>query len=120
VLSSACLAARALAPQPRLIVADEPLSGADVSIRGQILNLLLDIKQAHGIAYPLITHDISVARAFSNRVTVMMRGAIVETGPSELVLAKPEHAYTRRLLAASAGFRIRGSAEPAVPRTTKT
>src|SRR5690349_10667917 len=56
--------ARALAPQPRLIVADEPLSGADVSIRGQILNLLLDIKQQRAIAYLLITHDISVARAF--------------------------------------------------------
>ncbi len=92
--------ARALAPQPRLIVADEPLSGADVSIRGQILNLLLDIKQQRAIAYLLITHDISVARAFADRVAVMMRGRIVETGPAERVLRQPEHAYTRRLLAA--------------------
>ena len=92
--------ARALAPQPSLVVADEPLSGADVSIRGQILNLLLDIKQRRAIAYLLITHDISVARAFADRVAVMMMGRIVETGPAERVLSQPEHAYTRRLLAA--------------------
>src|SRR5262252_6967960 len=92
--------ARALAPQPRLIVADEPLSGADVSIRGQILNLLLDIKRDRGIAYLLITHDISVARAFADRVAVMMRGQIVETGPAERVLTQPQHEYTRRLLGA--------------------
>jgi len=103
--------ARALAPQPRLIVADEPLSGADVSIRGQILNLLLEIKRAHRIAYLFITHDISVARAFSDRVAVMMQGEIVEAGPTERVLEEPEHAYTRRLLAASAGFRLGGSKE---------
>jgi ABC-type glutathione transport system ATPase component len=92
--------ARALAPRPRLIIADEPLSGADVSIRGQILNLLLDIKQVSGIAYLLVTHDISVARAFCDRVAVMMQGEIVETGSTELVLTNPTHEYTRRLLAA--------------------
>jgi peptide/nickel transport system ATP-binding protein len=90
----------ALAPRPRLIVADEPLSGADVSIRGQILNLLLDIKQERAIAYLLITHDISVARAFADRVAVMMGGQIVETGPAERVLRLPQHDYTRRLLGA--------------------
>jgi len=92
--------ARALAPRPRLIVADEPLSGADVSIRGQILNLLLDIKQQHAIAYLMITHDISVVGAFADRDAVMMMGKIVETGPAERVLRRPEHAYTRRLLGA--------------------
>jgi ABC-type oligopeptide transport system ATPase subunit len=92
--------ARALAPRPSLIVADEPLSGADVSIRGQILNLLLDIRQQRAVAYLLITHDISVARAFADRVAVMMLGQIVETGPAERVLRQPEHAYTRGLLAA--------------------
>ena len=92
--------ARALAPQPRLIIADEPLSGADVSIRGQILNLLLDIKHERGVAYLLITHDISVARAFSDRVAIMRGGQIVETGPAHQVLTQPEHEYTRRLLAA--------------------
>jgi ABC-type glutathione transport system ATPase component len=92
--------ARALAPRPRLIVADEPLSGADVSIRGQILNVFADIKQASGIAYLMITHDIAMARAFCDRVAVMMGGEIVESGPADAVLSKPEHPYTRRLLAA--------------------
>ncbi len=92
--------ARALAVEPALIVADEPLSGADVSIRGQVLNLLLDIQQARGIAYVMITHDISIARAFANRVAVMLRGEIVESGPVDEVLVEPRHEYTRRLLAA--------------------
>jgi ABC-type glutathione transport system ATPase component len=102
--------ARALAPQPRLIIADEPLSGADVSIRGQILNLLLDIKQARGVAYLLITHDISVARAFSDRVAIMKGGQIVELGPAHNVLTKPEHEYTQRLLAAVPALPLRTSA----------
>jgi peptide/nickel transport system ATP-binding protein len=92
--------ARALAVEPALIVADEPLSGADVSIRGQVLNLLLDIKDARGIAYVMITHDISIARAFADRVAVMLRGEIVESGPVADVLTSPRHDYTRRLLAA--------------------
>jgi ABC-type glutathione transport system ATPase component len=92
--------ARALAVEPALIVADEPLSGADVSIRGQVLNLLLDIKEARGIAYLMITHDISIARAFADRVAVMLRGEIVESGPVAEVLTSPRHEYTRRLLAA--------------------
>jgi ABC-type glutathione transport system ATPase component len=92
--------ARALAPQPRLLIADEPLSGADVSIRGQILNLLLDIKSSRGIAMLLIVHDIALARAFADRVAVMFKGAIVEAGPAAEVLGRPQHPYTRRLLAA--------------------
>ena len=66
--------------EPRLIVADEPLSGADVSIRGQILNLLSDIQKERGLAYLMITHDISIARAFADRVAVMSEGRIVEQG----------------------------------------
>ena len=92
--------ARALAAEPALIVADEPLSGADVSIRGQVLNLLLDIQEARRIAYLMITHDISIARAFADRVAVMLRGEIVESGPVDQVLVDPRHEYTRRLLAA--------------------
>jgi ABC-type dipeptide/oligopeptide/nickel transport system ATPase subunit len=83
--------ARALAPQPRLLIADEPLSGADVSIRGQILNLLLDIKSSRGVATLLIVHDIALARAFADRVAVMFKGAIVEAGPTEQVLGRPQH-----------------------------
>jgi len=92
--------ARSLAMQPRLIIADEPLSGADVSIRGQVLNLLLDIQQSRGVAYLMITHDISIARAFAHHVAVMMRGELVEIGPAAEVLRTPSHDYTRRLIAA--------------------
>jgi ABC-type glutathione transport system ATPase component len=92
--------ARSLAMEPRLIIADEPLSGADVSIRGQVLNLLLDIQRSRNVAYLMITHDISVARAFADRVAVMMQGELVEVGPSQQVLRQPSHAYTKRLVAA--------------------
>ncbi len=92
--------ARALAMNPRLIVADEPLSGADVSIRGQVLNLLLDIKEERGVAYLMITHDISIARHFADRVAVMQHGVIVETGPAADVLTSPSHPYTKQLVAA--------------------
>jgi ABC-type glutathione transport system ATPase component len=92
--------ARSLAMQPKLIVADEPLSGADVSIRGQVLNLLLDIQKSRSVAYLMITHDISIARAFADRVAVMMQGELVEVGPAAAVLRTPAHEYTRRLIAA--------------------
>jgi ABC-type dipeptide/oligopeptide/nickel transport system ATPase subunit len=92
--------ARALAMNPQLIIADEPLSGADVSIRGQILNLLLDIKEERGVAYLMITHDISIARHFADRVAVMQHGVIVETGPAGQVLTAPSHPYTQQLVAA--------------------
>jgi ABC-type glutathione transport system ATPase component len=92
--------ARALAMEPKLIIADEPLSGSDVSIRGHILNLLLDLQRASGVAYLMITHDISMARAFAHRIAVMMKGEIVETGPAAEVLDRPQHPYTRRLVAA--------------------
>lgn len=92
--------ARALAMDPILIIADEPLSGADVSTRGQILNLLADLQQERGVAYLMVTHDISVARAFAHRVAVMMGGEIVEIGPAQQVLAAPTHAYTKALISA--------------------
>jgi ABC-type glutathione transport system ATPase component len=92
--------ARALAMEPRLIIADEPLSGADVSIRGQILNLLADLRDEHRVAYLLITHDISIARAFADRVAVMRSGEIVEEGLPREVLTRPSHPYTQRLIAA--------------------
>jgi ABC-type glutathione transport system ATPase component len=92
--------ARALAMDPVLIIADEPLSGADVSIRGQVLNLLLDLQQERGVAYLMITHDISIARSFAHRVAVMRKGEIVETGGAETVLSQPHHSYTQSLVAA--------------------
>jgi ABC-type oligopeptide transport system ATPase subunit len=92
--------ARSLAMEPKLIIADEPLSGADVSIRGQVLNLLLDIQRSRDVAYLMITHDISIARAFAHRVAVMMEGELVEVGLADEVLVNPQHAYTKRLVAA--------------------
>jgi len=92
--------ARSLGMEPKLIIADEPLSGADVSIRGQVLNLLLDIQRSRHVAYLMITHDISIARAFADRVAVMMKGELVEVGPADAVLRTPAHEYTRRLVAA--------------------
>jgi ABC-type oligopeptide transport system ATPase subunit len=98
--------ARALAIQPQLIVADEPLSGADVSIRGQILNLLSRMRSERGVAYLMITHDITIARAFAHRVAVMKDGEIVELGAAEDVLNSPQHPYTRRLIDATPWIRI--------------
>ncbi|WP_233836846.1 ABC transporter ATP-binding protein [Paraburkholderia sp. ZP32-5] len=92
--------ARSLAMEPRLIIADEPLSGADVSIRGQVLNLLLEIQRRRDVAYLMTTHDISIARAFADRVAVMMKGELVEIGPAQDVLTTPQHPYTQRLVAA--------------------
>jgi ABC-type glutathione transport system ATPase component len=106
--------ARAIATAPRLIIADEPLSGADVSIRGQVLNLLLDIREQQGVAYLMITHDISVARAFADRVAVMMRGRIVEIGDAATVLTRPQHAYTQRLIAAEPKILARNRATPSL------
>lgn len=92
--------ARAIASQPAVIIADEPLSGADVSIRAQLLNLLVDLQRDSGVAYLLITHDMLVARAFSHRVAVMYRGRVIEEGPTAEVLSAPRHPYTKGLIAA--------------------
>lgn len=93
--------ARAIAMDPVFIVADEPLSGADVSIRGEILNLFLDIREWKNVAYLFITHDISIARAFAHRVLVMYQGNLVEHGPVEDVIDYPRHPYTQRLVTAA-------------------
>lgn len=92
--------ARALAMRPSVIVADEPLSGADVSVRGQVLNLLLEIRRVRNVGYLMITHDISIARHFADRVAVMQAGEVVEAGDAEVVLSDPAHDYTRTLLRA--------------------
>jgi ABC-type glutathione transport system ATPase component len=92
--------ARAIAPTPQVIIADEPLSGADVSIRAQLLNLLIDLQRSSGVAYLLITHDILLAQAFADRIAVMQQGRIVEGGDSRTVFTAPAHSYTRELIEA--------------------
>ncbi len=93
--------ARAISMDPVLIVADEPLSGADVSIRGQLLNLLLDLQSQRGVGYLFITHDMLIARAFAHRVAVMYQGALVEIGTAEEVTGNPKHPYAQRLVEAA-------------------
>ena len=90
--------AMALACQPRLLLADEPTTALDVSLRSQILELLAELQRRRGMAVLLITHDLNLVRRFADRVAVMERGRIVEQGAVGEVFARPQHAYTRKLL----------------------
>ncbi len=92
--------ARSLALNPRLIICDEPVSALDVSIQAQILNLLKDLQRDFGLSYLFIAHDLAVVRTMSDRIAVMNRGKIVETGASASVYADPQDDYTKALLAA--------------------
>jgi ABC-type glutathione transport system ATPase component len=93
--------ARALAANPSIIVADEPVSALDVTIRAQIMALMADLQRDKPIAYLFITHDLGVVRALADRVMVMLNGKVVETGAAANVLDAPRDAYTQQLLAAT-------------------
>jgi peptide/nickel transport system ATP-binding protein len=92
--------ARALSLNPRLVIADEPTAGLDVSVQGEILNLMNRLQQELGLAYLLITHNLAIVRHVSDRLAVMYLGRLVETGPTDQVFARPAHPYTHGLLAA--------------------
>ncbi|MBB3772173.1 peptide/nickel transport system ATP-binding protein [Angulomicrobium tetraedrale] len=90
--------ARALSVTPRLIVADEPTAGLDVSVQGGVLNLFLDIREQHDTAFLLITHNLSVVRHIADRIVILYLGRVVESGRADDVLRAPRHPYTRALL----------------------
>ncbi len=91
--------AMALACAPKLLLADEPTTALDVSLRGQMLELLDDLRRDHGMAVLLITHDLNLVRRFADRVAVMQHGRLVEQGATESIFNAPEHPYTRQLMA---------------------
>ena len=92
--------ARALALDPKFIVCDEPVSALDVSIQAQVINLLLDLQESHGIAYMFVTHDLSVVKYISDDIMVMYLGQMVEKASAEELFANPMHPYTKALLSA--------------------
>jgi len=108
--------ARAISTSPSLIVCDEPVAALDLSIRGQVLNLLLDLQAETGVAYLFISHDLSVVEQFAHRVAVMKGGELVELGDTRQVFGSPRHPYTRSLLEAVP--RIDFGGEGAPPRSS--
>ena len=105
--------ARALIMQPEFIVADEPISALDVSIRAQVLNLLNSLKQSRGLTYLFIAHDLSVVRFISDRIAVIRKGRIVELSEAEELFRHPLHPYTKSLLSAVP------NPDPAIERNKK-
>ena len=93
--------AGALVMDPELIVADEPVSMLDVSIRTELLRLMLDLREARGLTYLFITHDLSLAWILADRIAVMYLGKIMEIGPAEAIIKRPHHPYTKALVSVS-------------------
>jgi ABC-type glutathione transport system ATPase component len=95
--------ARALAPEPKILVLDEAVAALDVSIQGQILNLLVDIRTDTGVSYVFISHDLAVVRQVTDDLVVMRKGRVLEAGPTAQVLDDSRHPYTRLLRASVPG-----------------
>ena len=91
--------ARALACHPELIICDEPTSALDVSVQAQVLNLLKDLQQENALTYLFISHDLAVISNMANKISVLKDGELVEEGETSRLLANPQHAYTKMLLA---------------------
>jgi peptide/nickel transport system ATP-binding protein len=97
--------ARAVVGQPELVIADEPTSMLDASLRADILSLITAIRDAHSTAFLFVTHDLAMARYVADRIAVLQDGELVESGETEQVIGSPAHPYTRTLLAASESVR---------------
>jgi ABC-type glutathione transport system ATPase component len=100
--------ARALALSPELVIADEPTAGLDVSVQGEVLNLLMELRERLRMSILIITHNLHVVRHISDRVAIMYQGEIVEEGSTEAIFERPGHAYTRKLLAANLHVALAG------------
>jgi peptide/nickel transport system ATP-binding protein len=112
--------ARALITRPKLVVADEPVSALDVSVQAQVLNLMMDLQQRSGVTYLLISHDLAVVEHVCDEIAVIYRGRFVETGPTETLLSKPAHPYTRALLDAAPKLQGERRAAPSPPAGAPT
>ncbi len=108
--------AAAIANNPSLLVADEPTTALDVTIQAQVLKLIDALRHEHGTTVLMITHDLGVVSQVCDRVGVMFRGRLLELGETRKVFARPQHPYTRALLAANPAWAPRGSRLPVVPK----
>ncbi|WP_213993500.1 ABC transporter ATP-binding protein [Sodalis sp. dw_96] len=101
--------ARALALRPKLIIADEPTAGLDLSVQGELLNLLTSLQRELGMSYLIITHNLAITRHVTDRIAIMYLGRVVETGPTEAIFRAPAHPYTRALLNAKSKHNLPGA-----------
>jgi peptide/nickel transport system ATP-binding protein len=111
--------ARALALEPELLVADEPVSALDLSVQAQVLDLLADLRKKLGLSMVFITHDLRVAATICDRIAIMQHGEVVEEGPAETILVDPKHPYSQKLLAAVPGQRWTSAMQPQAAATKR-